>query len=88
MKNAPTRRIGRGIELGVIATGLMVAAEKRFAFAPTAAADNGGRNSATPDRRVLAGARPSNLDDIVRSIADQLSIHAKDSSERRAHLRL
>ena len=49
----------------------MIAAEKCFAFAPAAAADD------------LA----VKLDDEISSIANQLSIHAEDRAERGIHLR-
>ena len=61
-KCADARRIVRGIQLGIVAAGLMIAAKKRFAFAPAATADQFA---------IL-------LDYEVSSVANQLSIYAKN----------
>ena len=70
-KCTDTGWVGRWIELSIVAAGVMIAAEKCFAFAPTAAADD------------LISA----LNDKVSSVADQLSIYAKDRTERGFNLR-
>lgn len=70
-KCTDTGWVGCRIELGIVAASVMIAAEKCFAFAPTAAADN------------LVSA----LNDKVSSIVDQLSIYAKDGTERGFNLR-
>ena len=70
-KRTDARRIRTWIKLGVIAIRLLIAAEKRFAFAPAAAAND------------VAAV----LNDKIGSIKDQLSIHSKGRTDRRFHLR-
>ena len=65
------RGICHWIEFSIVASRVMIAAEKCFAFAPAAAADD------------LA----VKLDDEISSIANQLSIHAEDRAKRGIHLR-
>ena len=70
-KRADARRVRTWIKLGIIAICLVVAAEKRFPFAPAAAADE----------------FDAVLNDKIGLIEDQLSIHPKGRTERRFHLR-
>jgi len=70
-KRTDTRRVACRIQLGGVAVRLVVAAEKCFAFAPTAAADD----------------LVSTLNNKVSSFVDQLSIYAKDRTKRRFYLR-
>ena len=70
-KRADARRIRAWIKLGIIAIRLVIAPEKRFPFAPAAAADD------------FAAV----LNDKIGFIEDQLSIHAKDRTECGVHLR-
>ena len=64
-------RVAVRIERDVLRCPDRVAAKKFFVFAPAAAAD---------DRAV-------GFDDKISAVADQLSIHAEDGTERRFHLR-
>ncbi len=59
------------IEFRIVASRVMIAAEKCFAFAPAPATDE------------LA----IQLDNEISSIANQSSIHAEDGAERGIHLR-
>src|SRR5205807_133438 len=85
---ADPRGLTGRIELSVIAGRMMITPEKSFAFAPSAAGDNRGRNSATPlDPTRLAGARLPSFKDKVGAIADQLAVDTKNRADRRLHLR-
>jgi hypothetical protein len=46
-----------------------------------------GASDATPVYDVLAGARPSNFDHVIRPAVDHLTVHAKNRSNGRVHLR-
>ncbi len=71
------------IQLGVVAIRLVVAAEKCFAFAPTAAADDLVSGCRAEGRRA---SRSPVFDNEIRFIANKLSIYAKDGTERGFYL--
>src|SRR5207247_10329288 len=65
------RGVCHWIEFRIVASRVMIAAEKCFAFAPAPAADEFAIK----------------LDNEISSIANQSSIHAEDGAERGIHLR-
>ncbi len=71
------------IQLGVVAIRLVVAAEKCFAFAPTAAADDLVSGCRAEGRRA---SRSPVFDNEIRFVANKLSIYAKDGTDRGFYL--
>ena len=80
-KRTDARRFARGIQFRIITTGLMIASEKRFAFAPATAA-----NQLAITCHAGVGRRRG-FNGEVSCVADQLSIDAEDRAERALDLR-
>lgn len=82
-KCADTGCVACRVQLGVVAIRLVVTAEKCFAFAPTAAANDLVSGCCAKGRRAF---RSPVLDNEIRFIANKLSIYAKDGTERGFYL--